>query len=436
VGETSAAIAAAILILLLVGFRGLLRVQIDPFIRKAILLGALAKVGGTIARYVLVSDLYGGVGDFNRYLSNGTSLAEAIRGGVVPQQASMPGSDFMDFLAGLLFTVAPASLVTGFAVFSLLAFVGQCFFLRAFQLALPDGDHRRYAVLVLFVPTLLFWPSSMGKEAWLVFTLGLAVYGAARVLRRHRLGYALSLLGGGAIFMVRPHMAALFGLSFAGAYVLRFRDPDIGHRTFGWLVGLVVIIAGAGFAAANFAELLPQDEAVQGSQTEQIFAETLQRTDQGGSQFDSRPVRGPVDFLHAAVTVPFRPFPNEGGNLQTQAAGFEGLLLLGLFLGSGARLRRLPRELLRRPFLAMSTAYTVGFIIAFSNVANFGILTRQRVQLLPLMLVLLCLPAATDRVRRRHEGPVLVQVPAIDEAPPFPPPAAEAPPRAAEGPAG
>jgi hypothetical protein len=424
-GEGNALAAGGAVLLLgamILGLRGFLRLQDDPFVRRAILWGAVAKIAGTIARYQLVADLYGGVGDFNRYLRHGTALAETIRAGVMPGQASTPGSDFLDFLAGLLFTVTPPSLVTGFAVFSLLAYVGQCFFLRAFQVAVPDGDHRRYAVLVLFAPTLLFWPSSMGKEAWLVFTLGLAAYGAARVLRRRRSGYALSLLGGTAIFMVRPHMAALFALSFAGAYILRFRDPDVGHRTVGWLVGLVVIIAGAGIAAANFGDLLPQDESVQGSQTDQIFAETLLRTDQGGSQFDSRPVRNPVDFLHAVVTVPFRPFPNEGANLQAQVAGLEGLLLFGLFLASGARLGRLPRELLRRPFLAMAAAYTVGFVIAFSNVANFGILTRQRAQLLPVLFVLICLPDRTAGAKPRRDAPVLAEVSPLELVSSAPPP--------------
>jgi hypothetical protein len=37
-------------------------------------------------------------------------------------------------------------------------------------------------------------------------------------------------------------------------------------------------------------------------------------------------------------------------------------------------------------------AYTGLFIIAFSSVSNFGLLARQRVQLMPLFLVLLSLP--------------------------------------------
>ena len=401
-------IAVVVAALLLI--RVLVRREADPFIAKAIILGVLAKIVGTLARYFLITDLYGESGDFRRYVRNGDQIASVIRSGSLPDQARETGTPFMDFLAGVLFTVAPATLFVGFAAFSTLAFIGQYLFLRAFQLALPDGDHRRYALLILFVPTMIFWPSSLGKEAWLVFTLGVACYGAARVLRKARFGYFVTLLGGAGVFAVRPHMGALFALTFAGAFVLRFRDPEVNSKAVGWIVGLVVVSLGAGYAAVNFGDLLPQDEAVDGTQTDQIFAETSRRTTQGGSEYETRPVEDPIDFLYAAVTVPFRPFPHEAHNRQAQVSGLEGVILLGLVVASIPRLRRMPIYLLRRPYVAMSTVYCVGFIIAFSNVGNFGIITRQRAQLLPLLFVLLSLPVIQDRRKGRSTSPVLTPV--------------------------
>ena len=387
--------------------RIVVRRQTDSFIAKAIVLGVVAKTVGTLARYFLITDLYGESGDFRRYLRNGDQIASVIRSGSLPDQARETGTPFMDFLAGVLFTVAPTTLLVGFAAFSTLAFVGQYLFLRAFQLALPDGDHRRYALLILFVPTMIFWPSSIGKEAWLVFALGVACYGAARVLRKARFGYLITLLGGAGVFAVRPHMGALFALTFAGAFVLRFRDPEVNSKAVGWIIGLVVISLGASYAAVNFGDLLPQDESVEGTQTDQIFAETSRRTTQGGSSYETRPVEDPIDFLYAAVTVPFRPFPHEAHNRQAQVSGLEGVILLGLVVASIPRLRRMPIYLLRRPYVAMSTVYCVGFIIAFSNVGNFGIITRQRAQLLPLLFVLLALPIIQNRRQGRPTAPIL-----------------------------
>ena len=49
---------------------------------------------------------------------------------------------------------------------------------------MADGDARRYAALVFLLPSLLFWPSSIAKEAWILACLGLAAYGAAKMLTR------------------------------------------------------------------------------------------------------------------------------------------------------------------------------------------------------------------------------------------------------------
>ena len=51
------------------------------------------------------------------------------------------------------------------------------------------------------------------------------------------------------------------------------------------------------------------------------------------------------------------------------------------------------------------SAYTLMFVFAFSSVGNFGIITRQRTQVFPMVLVLLALPAvsrARDGLERRR----------------------------------
>jgi hypothetical protein len=372
--------------------RRMVKREPDPVIARLIVAGFLAKLLGGASRYYVMGDLYGGRGDFQRYTENGRQLAAVIRSGTLPEQARETGTPFMDFLAGLLFTVAPPNVLVGFAVFSVLAFFGAYLFLQAFRTAVPDGAHRRYAWLIFLLPTMVFWPSSLGKEAWLVFTLGLASYGAARVLRRLPFGYLLLALGGVGVYLVRPHMAAMFAVSFAAAFLLRFRDPTVRRGALGWMFGLVLVGLVTGYATSNFGEEVPRDESVEGSTVEQVFAETDRRTSQGGSGFESRPVRSPADLAHALVTVPFRPLPFETHNAQALVASFEGVFLILLFFMSAPRLRTLPRAVLRRPYVALAAAYSLGFTIAFSNVGNFGILTRQRAQLLPFLVVLTALP--------------------------------------------
>jgi hypothetical protein len=377
----------------------------DVFVARVILLGFVAKLVGTAARYWMITDLYGR-GDALRYLSNGTEIAAGLREGSLPEGAWATGTPSMDFLAGIVFAVTQPRMLHGFLLFSLLSFLGAYLAFRAFTLAFPEGDRRRYAVLVLLFPTMVFWPSSMGKEAWLVFGLGVAAYGGARLLRRMRGGYVLAVAGVAAVFWIRPHMGALLALTLLIGFAVRFRDPDVQRGATAWVIGLVILGAGAGYALDNWGELLPRDEDIEGTTFDQVTGETLRRTSTGGSAFDSRPVRSPADLGHALVTVPFRPFPWEANNLQAVLSALEGMALLGLFIASIPRLRQLPRFLLRRPYVAFATAYTLGFVVAFSNVGNFGILVRQRAQLLPFLAVLLCLPplsAEFSRRRRRRQ---------------------------------
>jgi hypothetical protein len=317
----------------------------------------------------------------------------------------------MEFISGIVFAATQPTVLHGFLLFALLAYFGAYLALRGFTIAFPDGDRRRYALLIMLTPTMLFWPSSISKDSWLVFGLGVGIYGAARIYRRLAGGYWLAVVAAVAIYLVRPHMAALFAVAAAIGFVVRTRDVDVKRGATAWILGMVILSAGAGYALATYDEFLPKDETVEGSTLDQVLSATERQTRLGGSEFESRPVETPVDFFHALATVPFRPFPHEVGNLQALLASLEGLALLGLAVLSFRRFRQLPRILLRRPFVAFATAYSLGFIVAFANVGNFGILARQRTQLFPLFLVLLCLPPVARAVKQRRR-PDAVPAPA------------------------
>ena len=65
----------------------------------------------------------------------------------------------------------------------------------------------------------------------------------------------------------------------------------------------------------------------------------------------------------------------------------------------------LPRLLLREPYVAYVATYVLLFVYAFSTFGNFGLLVRERVQVLPLLLVLPCLPEAAPAARAAPATP-------------------------------
>ena len=367
---------------------------------RLLVLALLAKLFSSFLRYLQLYVLYSGGADSARYDGAGLRISEALRDGL-PWAASgpFPGTAFVEGFTGYVYLLLGPSLIGGFLFFSWLGFWGLLLFQRAFATALPDGDARRYALLVLFLPSLLFWPSSIGKEAWMTLALGLGAYGAARLLSGRSGGFAVLALSIGGVSLVRPHMAVLlFGGLFVG-YLVRPSRPDAALAPLLKLVGTAVMVV-VGLLLVVQAERF---FGVEGDTSAgDVLDNTVARTQQGGSSFEATPVSSPLDLPAAFVSVLLRPFPWEARNIQSLAAALESAGLVYLAWRCRDRLRGLPHLLRTRPYVAFAVTYTLLFVVAFSSFANFGILTRQRVQVFPFVLVLLALPLVKDRARGRY----------------------------------
>jgi hypothetical protein len=280
-------------------------------------------------------------------------------------------------------------------VFSWLSFLGCYLFYRAFRTAYPDGDGRRYALLMFFFPTLLFWPSSIGKEAFMVLALGAAALGAAQLFAGRYRGLLVLGLGLWGTAVVRPHMALIVAAGLLAATVLSVcrggsrRDVRRGGRLGSALLLVGLLLAGS--TLIGVAESFFGLDSLNAQTAQEQLDETTRRTSERGSTFTSYSPTNPAGFALAGVTVLFRPFPFEVRNVQALFTSLEGLGLLIIAVRSRRRLAQLPRELLRRPYVAFAVVYVCAFIFAFSSIENFGILARQRAQLLPVLFIAFCI---------------------------------------------
>ena len=373
----------------------------DVGLGQLLMLALLLKLLSAIARYYMAFVLYGGVADSEAYHLEGTQLAELLRLGYYEQPPGpFPGTATLSIVTGVVYAVFGAAKLTGFFVFSWLGFWGLFLFFRAFRIAVPDGDARRYAVLVLFLPSLLFWPSSIGKEAWMTFTLGLCAYGAARLLWRQPGGAAALALGLTGAVLVRPHMAALVFAALFAAYIVRPSSRASILSPLG-KVAMILVLVATGLVLLKQTESFFGIDDTSSTSYGDVIDQTNAQTAQGGSSYSASRVHSPADLPAAIVTVLFRPFPHEADSAQALLASAEGLALLCLVAASQRRLRTLPQQLRHNPFVVFATTYTLIFVIAFSNFANFGLLTRQRVQVYPFVLLLLALPKALPRPHRQ-----------------------------------
>jgi len=379
------------------------RIEQDDFILRLLIVAFVLKAMATVARYLMAFELYDGVADAAGYDAQGERLAEHYRQGdfTADLGRDLVGTGFIRALTGVIYAVTGPSIYVAYAVYASLGFWGLYFFYRAFRTAVPDGDRHRYALLVLLLPSMLFWPSGLGKEAWMTLGLGLAALGAARLLASER-GWLLPLSAGLlATIMVRPHITAALFAGIAVALVLkRPRGPATPLSPLA-RVAMVAAVFVVGVVVVNrSAEFLGVEE-VTAANVDAAIEDTQERTAMGGSQYEAAPVNSPQDLPWAAVSVLFRPFPHEVDGGTALVAAIEGSVLLLLVLLSVRRGSGWWRRLRSHPYLLVCVVYAGLFVYAFSNFANFGLLTRERVQVLPFVLVFLAL----NPRRRDHPSP-------------------------------
>ena len=372
--------------------------------------GLVAKLGATLFRYWVAFDAYGGQADAGVYHEAGARLADQIRGGdlsTVTGLTSETGAAFVERLTGIVYAVFGSSLLGGFLVFAWMAFVGLVLFVRAATIAVPGLLRRRYAILVFFGPSLLYWSSSIGKEAVMMLCLGLTSYGGARLLTGQWGGFSVPLTAAGIVGagFVRPHFAAIWVAALALALLVGALTGDSRRGILGRIgtLGLAAVaVVGLSLVAAATLEYLdPPQEDVTGAVTvaapitervSDIFDETERRTSQGDSSFEVITIVGPQDYPIAIVRTLTRPLLIEADNVAELIPALEMTALLVLAAVSWRRIVNLPLMMLRTPYLVMAVVVLVMFGIAFTSIGNLGVLTRQRSLVMPLFLVPYCLP--------------------------------------------
>jgi hypothetical protein len=348
----------------------------------------IAKIAGAVARFWMVTVLYG-QGDSFRYYQSAIDMVHTWRQLEVPEavRAGGEGTHFIEVFTSFLFLPGIPSLLVGFMIFASLAFVGQVFFYAAFRRWVHDESRLiLYGTFIFFMPSLLFWPSSIGKDAVMVLALGIAAYGISRLFGGRFVSGAAILVPGLALAVaVRTHVAAIFAVAVILALAL-----SKGIQGFGWFLRLIVLglaIAGLVMVGSTAAERLDVDLSAEG--VSEAFESTQGQTEQGGSAVVGSPVTSPLGIPDAILRVLFRPLPTDASSPPMALSAIEGMLMLLLTVWRFPTIIRNIGTIRTQPYVMSALLYTFGFIFAFSSILNLGIMVRQRAQVLPFVLVAL-----------------------------------------------
>lgn len=368
--------------------------QADPYLRRLAMASLVAHmVASSVFLWVGIV-IYGGVADTFHYWTVGMGIASEFP--IVGWSVFQPpywSTNLIYNLCGLAALLIGDAMPALFIASAFVSLVGGCLFYRAFVIAFPDGDRWLFGLLVLFLPSILFWSSFIGKDAPIQFFIALTCLGFAELTQRSSSrGILYCALGLTGTMLVRAHVAAM--LAIAMTFPFAVGKPKAGGTGKAAKIILIpVLCVGTYFfisQAQSFLLANGDDANRSGNATSAaMIADAETKNSQiGGSAFNQG-ASLPVRIVESPFLL-FRPFPWEMRTPMALAAAVESVGLMALCWRRRREIWLMLRHW-RDPYTGFILMYTVVFMIAFGGaISNFGILLRQRIMMTPVVLMLLC----------------------------------------------
>ncbi|MAA78337.1 MAG: hypothetical protein CL916_03685 [Deltaproteobacteria bacterium] len=309
----------------------------------------------------------------------GGDAIQYFRSSLSPDVEFSLGTNAVRFIASIFTQGFGLSLFGCFLVFQIFGAMG----LLAFDASLREATQfksrniKRLATIIVFLPSLSFWSSALGKDALSFFAAGFALWAALRLRQRWwLLVFAIFVM-----LLVRPHMAGMMGLGLAGSFLLQRGIPIVQR----------LLLGGAAVAASLALVPFGLDYAGVGQQagaSEVIeFIESRQNHNlKGGGAVDISGMSPPAQMF----TYLFRPTLIEVRDAFSLAAAIDNLILLFLFISGGWVLIKKPLPVYfskhNRMFLWIYSF--IAWVILAMTTANLGIALRQKWMFVPMLIFL------------------------------------------------
>ncbi len=338
--------------------------------------------------------LIGGGSDSMAYTRFGQAISNQLNlQGFSEAHREAPGTGSIDLAVGYFYWLgAPVRTAANF-LWASGATIGLLLFWTSTKHLAGQRLHL-YTAAVLLLPTLLFWNSGVGKEAPLVLGTGAMVAGIFYVAEQGRVARGIGYFAFGALVsgLVRPHITFLIIVSAAVGISLASRREStvsLGRR--------VVTLGIVGIALLAIVPVTLQLVDPSGTRSffdaanerAEYYADFYQegRSGAGDSAFSTSTVQSPADVPRAVMTVLFRPFPWEVRSLTQAIASLEATVLGLACVWAGWSVFTGRAKFNRTPLTMTALTYVLLFSVAFVSFGNFGLLVRQRMQVVGFLLL-------------------------------------------------
>jgi hypothetical protein len=292
------------------------------------------------------------------------------------------GTLFIKHLTQFLRMDLGLSLLGIFLVFNIVGFVGLIAFDASLRkvLAFSSRTAKRFATVVVFLPSISFWTASINKDAISFMAIGLMVWGALEPRRRGALILFSVLLMG----IVRVHISAIMMVALCGALILGSGNMRFIKRMFIVLMLLQPLV----FALNSVIELpevkgAGKDILVDPASALQEAIEVRQGYNvHGGSSIDIRNMSVPVQVF----TYMFRPLFFDAHNTAALIASIDNLILLAFFVYASKSL--LGKKFSGPMYLYLWMYAIICVLVLAATTANLGINVRQKWMVMPVFIFL------------------------------------------------
>jgi hypothetical protein len=375
--------------------------RIDRQTRQAIVVFLGLKLLLTVITLKATTLVFAGSADAIAYNTAGHMIATQWALGLPAPHLPFPGTGGLDLIVADLYKLTVPNEWLGFTLFSWASAIGTLLLWHGASRSWPERNRKQLGFALMFLPSILYWTSPISKETMVVLGSGILVFGISYVFDgTHMISGTLGVLAGAAlVFVVRPNITLLLLFSAAVALVvpwsrLMTRRPPPPARV---AILALIVLALVPVLAANrqLLHLHPGQGFVQGS----LSAIQNENNIGGNSSFATSTPTSIFGVPWAVISVLFRPFPWEIRNPLMAVTSAESIFVF-------VWLARIVLRWIKgsiRPLIdglgAMSITLIIAFCFIYSSLGNFGLLVRERVTMLPFLLILM---TGFRQVQRPH----------------------------------
>jgi hypothetical protein len=298
------------------------------------------------------------------------------------------GTQAVNFLTGLIVDSLSLSILDAFLIFNIFGFVG----LLAFDASLRKATHdkpkqfRRLATAVVFLPSVSFWSSAIGKDALSFMAAGLALWAALALTKRWLLmAFAILIM-----LLVRPHVAAMMVAAWSFECIANRRTP-LRLRVF-----LMVLFIPAMPILLSFVfQYVGLGDAYDITAVSGYIDLRQSYNREGGGAIDIASMSAPMQLF----TYMFRPGIFEATTIFALVAAVDNLVLLYLSISGAWAMLCGGKSNLGESRAFMWVYSWLAWLSMAMTTSNIGIALRQKWMFAPILIFLMFSVIGTQKPR-------------------------------------